>query len=327
MNKVSIIIPVYNSEKYIGRCLDSIINQTYKNLEIICLNDGSKDKSIDVLNEYKKKDKRIVIVDKQNEGVSKTRNKGIKIATGDYIMFCDNDDYFDKDYVEIYVKAMLKYDADVIMGGYKRPNSKGKILINYSLKEGKLNKELIKITAPWAKLFKRDYIVKNNIEFLPNNLGEDFYFNIQALIMSEKVYRISYVGYNWYYNEESVSNTTQKSFEKADIFNLLNNIYKRYEESKSLQNNREYIEFNLYTYIVWFLGYSQKKYKYKVISKNYDKLFDWYKEKFPNYKKNKFIGFNKPKDESFKFKIMYFIFNILDKLKMGKILIYLYTRI
>ena len=104
MNKVSIIIPVYNSEKYISKCLDSVLNQTYKNIEILVINDGSKDNSIDILREYEKKDDRIVVIDKENEGVAKTRNQGIKKATGDYIMFIDNDDFIDEDYVETYLK-------------------------------------------------------------------------------------------------------------------------------------------------------------------------------------------------------------------------------
>ena len=92
MDKISIIVPIYNCEKYLKRCLESIINQTYNNLEIILLNDGSSDNSLKIIKEYKKKDNRIIVIDKKNTGVSDTRNIGIQKASGKYICFCDSDD-------------------------------------------------------------------------------------------------------------------------------------------------------------------------------------------------------------------------------------------
>lgn len=327
-NKVTIIVPVYNAKKYIKRCIESILKQTYENFELLLINDGSKDNSIKILNDYLKKDKRIKVIDKENEGVAKTRNLGIKKATGKYIMFIDNDDYIDPDYVETYIKIAIDNNSDVVMGGYKRPNSQGNIIKEVILKDGKLKKEMIyKICAPWAKIYNKKYILDNEIEFLDSNLGEDNYFNLQALIISDKITTTKYNGYNWFYNDESVSNTTQKAFEKSDIFKLLNNSYEVMQNKKLFEKNYDYIEFYLYLYIIWFLCFSQRKYNFKTISKNYDKLFEWLSSKFPNYKKNKFIGFNKPQDEDFKYKVFFGIFKLCNNLKVGKLLIYLYTRI
>ena len=136
MKKVTLIIPVYNSEKYIGKCLDSILNQTYTNFEILVVNDGSKDNSQKVIEEYQNKyPDKIIAINQENKGVSKTRNESIKKASGDYIMFIDNDDFLDSDYIETFITEAEKGDYDVVLGGYRRPNENGKIIKEMKLKE------------------------------------------------------------------------------------------------------------------------------------------------------------------------------------------------
>lgn len=109
--KVSIIVPVYNCEKYVGECLDSLLNQSYDNIEILLINDGSKDDSHNICSEYAKKDSRIVYISKENEGVSKTRNIGLQKATGEYILFVDSDDWIENNAVEILVREIGDYDV------------------------------------------------------------------------------------------------------------------------------------------------------------------------------------------------------------------------
>ena len=136
MRKVTLIVPVYNSEDYIGRCLDSILNQTYQNFEILVVNDGSKDNSQKIINEYKEKyPNKIIAIEQPNKGVAITRNESVKRANGDYIMFVDNDDYLDKDYIETFVKTAEDGDYDAVLGGYRRPNEDGKILKTMQLQE------------------------------------------------------------------------------------------------------------------------------------------------------------------------------------------------
>ena len=131
---ISIIIPVYNVSKYLRACLDSVINQTYKDLEIICINDGSTDDSLEILKEYANKDNRIIIIDKKNAGVSAARNDGIDRAGGEYLFCIDSDDYIDNDYLETYVRAIEKEDYDIVVGGFRRPNENGKIVKQLKLK-------------------------------------------------------------------------------------------------------------------------------------------------------------------------------------------------
>ena len=120
--KVSIIVPIYKTEKYLKRTLDSLTNQTLDEVEIICVNDGSPDNSLQILKEYKEKyaDKNIVIIDKKNEGVWKARIDGIKVATGEYIAFTDSDDYVEPDFVEKLYNNAKENSADIAICGFKR---------------------------------------------------------------------------------------------------------------------------------------------------------------------------------------------------------------
>ena len=117
-SKVSVVIPVYNTQKYLDQCLGSILFQTYRNLEIICVNDGSTDNSLAILQKYAKFDKRIKIIDQKNMGISPARNEGMKVATGEFIIFFDSDDFFDSTMIEEMVMKAEEYDADIAVCSY-----------------------------------------------------------------------------------------------------------------------------------------------------------------------------------------------------------------
>ena len=324
MKKVTLIVPVYNSEKYIGKCLESILNQTYTNFEIMVVNDGSKDKSQEIINKFREKyPEKIISIEQKNKGVAITRNESIKRADGDYIMFIDNDDYIDKDYIETFVNEIEKTDYDVVIGGYRRPTETGKIIKQMKLENKEWSKFLV--IAPWAKIYKKSYLIDNNIEFLNVNIGEDVYFNLNAMLISNKIKIIDYVGYNWYFNTVSVSNSKQKDIRNLQVYELLNSCYDKLQENGLLEKENELITTYFTRYVFWLLTFSTKKLPYKVISEEYDKLFNWLKEKFPNYKKNKMIGFSKPDGDIFSIRVSTKIFMILNKLKLGKIMIYIYS--
>lgn len=324
--KVSIIIPVYNSEMFIKKCIDSVLEQSFNEYEIILINDGSKDGSKQILDEYKERyPEKIVVIHQENMGVSKTRNNAIKMAKGRYIMFIDNDDYIDKDYVEVFVKEIEEQDFDVVLGGYRRPNENGKIIKELKLPQEEWAKFMI--FAPWAKIYKREYLIKNNIEFLPVNIGEDVYFNLQAMLISKRIKIIDYIGYNWYFNTGSVSNTTQKNIKNLQVYELLNSCYEVLKEKNILEENYEIVEMYFIRYIVWFLLFSTKKLEYKTIKEEYNKIFKWLEEKFPNYKNNKLLVITKPKGEILSVRLTVYIFMLAHKLKMGKALLLIYSKI
>lgn len=164
MKKISVIVPIYNVEKYLETCINSIINQTYKNLEIILVEDGSPDSCCAICNELAKKDNRIKVIHKQNEGLSNARNSGIKIATGDYISFIDSDDIIDTDMFEVLVKTLEENNADISMCRFItfRENTKPKfkksnVIKKYSSREAISSLLTGKLTSNmWNKLYKKE---------------------------------------------------------------------------------------------------------------------------------------------------------------------------
>lgn len=114
--KISVIVPIYNAELYLDRCLKSIINNTHRNLEIICINDGSTDTSLNILESYKENDSRIIVISQENRGVSSARNKGLEIATGEYISFVDADDMIHPKFFTCLMSIMIESDADIVIG-------------------------------------------------------------------------------------------------------------------------------------------------------------------------------------------------------------------
>lgn len=200
MTKLSIVIPVYNVEYYIAQCLESILNQSFKDLEIICVNDGSTDNSLSVLQDYKAKDDRIIIIDQKNEGSGVARNAGLSIAKGEYVYFVDGDDWLEDNALE---KAVLKSDelnTDILIfgglsyyeekgqnGGYSANKLPKKYLDKvFSAKE--IKKDIFKFpSTAWTKLYKRDFLVKNNIKFQDIKAGQDQLPFFHSMIKAERI--------------------------------------------------------------------------------------------------------------------------------------------
>ena len=165
--KVSVIVPVYNVEKYLKQCLDSIVNQTYKNLEIIIVNDGTKDNSMKLVEEYLQ-DKRIKVINKKNGGLGSARNRGIEEATGDYISFVDSDDYIDLNMYEKLINV-IRGEEIIIFNHSRFDDITGEIVKKNYTKESKMKKLEKRINylysnienSCWNKIYKADFIKKN----------------------------------------------------------------------------------------------------------------------------------------------------------------------
>lgn len=284
MVKVSIIIPIYNAEKYLSRCIDSILNNDYKNIEIILMNDGSTDNSKFICEYYcEKYNKFIRLYNNKNQGVAITRNKGLKYASGEYVMFIDNDDWIDSNYISTYVKELKDSNYDAIYGGYKRVNSEKKILDEVILSPD-IEFSKYKVVAPWAKIYKVSFLKDNNIVFLNSNIGEDIYFNFQVINHSSKIKIIDNSGYNWFYNEKSISNTIHTKIDKNLQFNyLLDELYK-VDSRKSIMN-----EYFFLKTVSWYVFYLLKNNDINSVICEKDYYVKWISKKFPNYKKNKYL--------------------------------------
>ena len=307
--RLSIIIPVYNAEEHIEKCMDSVIRQATDEDEILLIDDGSRDKSEKIIRKYEKNYPHIVrVISKKNEGVAKTRNLGIKEARGEYICFVDNDDYIDDDYISAFCNA-IKYGYDIVIGGYRRI-ALNRIQFQVKPKDSNWYKYIM--MAPWAKIYRKDFLIKNEIEFLDYGLGEDVYFSIVAYSCTNKIKVIDYIGYNWYFNTKSVSNTSQKGFNiKLDPTYLLESIYKRVGKEKE-----EYTFFYI-RYGIWYLLFSGKNAKKQAFMQEYSNLFSWYKMndikvRFPILK-------GKTRGEKISVKLIVKGFIIIHKLKMVKL--------
>ena len=326
MKKVTIIIPVYNSEKYIEKCVESIINQTYENIQILIIDDGSKDKSLEVIKTLKYKyPNKIDYYEQENQGVAKTRNKAAEISKGDYIMFVDNDDYLDKDYVKEFVKQIENGDYDYIVGGFRRVNHEGKILYTKIYKDFEWC--FFMFSTPWARIFKKEYLIKNNIKYLPIKMGEDLYFNTLAISYTKKKKIIDYCGYNQLYNEKSVSNTvhkknTQKNIDELTYLftELKKNINKQY-----LMENEFYIRYFYVKTIIWYTLFSSRKGQAKEIYRNFIKLEEWFLNNFKEGYKG--INIYKPKGESLKTRAIVKVLIILRKMHLLKLFFLMYSKI
>lgn len=313
---VSIIIPVYNSEKYISRCLDSVICQTYRNIEIIVINDGSKDDSLKILKSYSKKYSFIHLYDQNNQGVANTRNNALKYSNGKYIMFIDNDDYIDKDYVDTYVRIIKQNNSDLVIGGYKRVSDK-KVL--FSVKPNNSDWVKYTIVAPWAKIYKAKVLKDNNIKFLNYGIGEDSYFSVLLYSKTKNISYINYTGYNWYYNKSSISNSSQRGFNSnIDLIYLLDKLI-GITGSYDIMYQYYYIR-----YIIWYLLFSGKTASPEEFYKEYKRLFLW-------LGKNK-IRVRYPifstmfKGEGIKRRIVIKLFVILHKLNLVNLFSKLYCK-
>ncbi len=204
--KISVIIPVYNVEKFLSKCLDSVINQTMKELEIICINDGSTDYSAKMLEEYAKRDSRIKVVNQKNQGLSVVRNNGMKIATGKYISFIDSDDWISPDYYKRMYRAAEEENADIAVSGIMSVHRHYRLTtLRYNYKEvsSDYRRKLELCDVPdhcyvWNKLYKRDSLLKAGVTFKPGVIYEDVLFTPKILYYMDKLVTVPDVKYYYY---------------------------------------------------------------------------------------------------------------------------------
>lgn len=203
---LSIIIPIYNPGDKLRVCLNSIKSQTYHDIEVLMVNDGSKDSSKIICEEFAQRDPRFVYIEQENAGVSVARNKGVKFSHGDYICFVDSDDSVEPNYVECMIKAMEETYADIVLQGLtnifgskvRDKKSFPNLTVNVCDLDDKMFEELFYFCGPYCKLFRADYIHSNKIEF-PKELayGEDFVFYVKYLYLCKRVSFIANTSYNY----------------------------------------------------------------------------------------------------------------------------------
>ena len=199
MPKISVLVPVYNVEKYLKECIDSILNQTLKDIEIICINDGSTDSSLEILNDYAKNDSRIIVINKSNSGYGHSMNMGLNAATGEYVGIIESDDFADKNMFSDLYKLAKDNDADIVKGdwynywsknNFARKNNRISSAKAFKLTNSKLDKSLLRINpSVWSAIYKREFLNKYNIRFLetPGASYQDLAFSFKIFALAERV--------------------------------------------------------------------------------------------------------------------------------------------
>lgn len=241
---VSVIVPVYKAEKYLHRCVNSLLVQTFTDFEILLIDDGSPDRSGDICDEYARKDNRVRVFHKKNGGVSSARNIGLKEAKGEWIGFVDSDDWVEKDFFANIIDALLKYNlVDVVLFGYKKEIAPDVFVPKISNYQSKVlnvyDKCLIRLfeSQVWNYLFKKD-IIKNNGFLFDESISyaEDVLFIVDYLSCVNSLYYLNITGY--IYNDFNISSTTYiPSKKNLDHLRVAVNIYKNINNNRSLLSN------------------------------------------------------------------------------------------
>lgn len=304
-NLVSVIIPVYNVEKYLKRCIDSVLNQSYKNLEIIIIDDGSKDKSKEICDSYKRKNKRVIVVHTKNKGLSEARNKGIEISKGEYISFIDSDDWVNPTYIEKLMALLLEYKGDISICNFEKVYNEKMINKIYNekieiyTKEEALGelfkKEVVKFVVSWGKIYKK-YLF-NNIRFPKGRYHEDEFTTYKLFGESKRIVSTNEKLIYYFKREDSITASSN------DLEKILD-VIEAYKEQIIYFNDKNYIKFKKIVERKLFSQYFQlPKYKNKELRNEYKIIF----KEFP---KNKI---------KFKIRFMYYLpsFYYL-KLKINK---------
>lgn len=287
MKKVSVIIPVYNVENYLRKCLDSLVNQTLKDIEIIVVNDGTTDNSQEIINEYVKKyPKKVVSIIQENGGQGAARNTCLLHAKGEYIGYVDSDDYVEENmYEELYKKAKEE-DSDIVICG------NNVVKENYELfsKEDVDKEFLLGKMAVWNKIYKKNIIVDNKIQFRSKVWYEDLDFTMKVYFSSKKISYVDKPLYNYLLREGSTmnNNNIKRNLELIEAFDSLIDYCK---DKKIYNKAKDEIEFlciyHMYIFATTRVLNTNNKYKDKIEIIN--KFKNYINSNFPNFKQNKYL--------------------------------------
>ncbi len=224
MPTVSIIVPVYNTASYLSRCIESLVNQTYSDLQIILIDDGSTDESGAIADEWQTKDPRIEVYHQQNQGLSCARNTGLVYAKGEYLCFIDSDDYIEAQLVQMLVENTNE-DVDYIQFGYKRED------IHHQIIEENIPHGRYQLTSACLRLYKREFLLRHHLTFTPNILYEDVVFSIQLWALHPNVMILGYSGYHYTLRETSITSKRNKAAEKV----LFSELHSKFREATSVR--------------------------------------------------------------------------------------------
>lgn len=273
--KISIIVPVYNAEKFLNKCIKSILNQTFTNFELILINDGSLDNSGEICNKFLHSDNRVKVIHKENYGQATARNSGLQVAQGEYVGFVDSDDWIEVDMYKNLYESSIKENADISIIGLREVNEFGAGLSEYSPKIITFS-EILKRAYPCNKLFKKQLFTNNDLSFIDGRYYEDLELIPKLFVKSKKVICISKVSYNYLKRSESTTGVRDEkildnlwAYTQIKNYLIEENIYMTYKEEfeKGVSYFRKFYINILYDYPTAFLLKNFKR-----IKSDFDKI-------------------------------------------------------
>ena len=323
--KLSIIVPVYGVEKYIDKCLNSLVKQSLKEIEIIVVNDGTKDNSQKIIDKYVKKyPDKIKSYIKENGGQGSARNYGLKKATGEYIGYVDSDDFVEKDmYKKLYNKAKENNYDIVVCGNYNVSEDYQNKNIDTFINNYNTDLENIFFgkMAVWNKIYKRDVLIKNKLEFKEKVWYEDLAFTLKAIMNSNTFAFIDEPLYDYLIRKGSTMNNSnvQRNLEILDAFNDILS-YIKHNKKEEYFSKIEFLAID-HIYISAIVRVLKAEADDKVKRETINKLIDYMNTNFPNYKNNKYIN-TLSKNRKIIYKLinikMYGLINLIFKVKKGQ---------
>lgn len=258
---VSVIIPVYNVERYLAKCIDSVLEQTFEDYEIVLVNDGSTDGSRKIIQKYRENyPDKVKAYDKENGGLSSARNYALDRVKGEYVTFLDSDDYIDRDYLQVLYSAAKENDSDMVCGGQKKVASDGSTLacLSYPLKKNP-NTILRRLNIS-GKLYRRSYIEKHNMRFADGKIYEDDPFNLVMLFLAKNFKLIGYEGYNQLVREGSI---TSKKIDVSKMpYDALEKSIAYVTEHKDEVPEYDVFEYTVLSFFTYFIFQANKKHMY-----------------------------------------------------------------
>lgn len=326
--KISVIIPVYNGEKYIKRCLFSLERQTFKYFELIIINDGSQDKTEKIIDDFiGRSSLNVRYIYQKNAGQAAARNRGLKKAAGDYIAFIDGDDYVARDYLERLYCAALDNESEMVVCGYQQIDENGKVL-----RHVRLTREKAEPYGPagmfvvWSKLFSRKFLLKNDFRFQEGGkIFEDVPYSIVTKFTSHNPIAIDYCGYYYVVRKGSTMNSGTIKSNRFPYEKMTEAI--RICLRKNGGEERERLEYEVLHFFAGFIFLYCRKANWMDIDLIVSYSTRIIRTYFPRYYKNKFVGIAKNKKQTFLERLAVTVFVMMNKVKLIKPFAKVITRI
>lgn len=324
---VSIIIPVYNAEQYLSKCLESLEKQSFQDFEVLFVNDGSTDGSLAMIEDFSQKDKsRFRVLSKENGGQSSARNMALPLVEGEYTTFLDSDDYLDENYLETLYTTAKQNNSDMVISGQKKVDEEGKVYLSIDYDTEKYPNCILRRLNFSGKLYRTEYMRKHKMKFAVGKTYEDNPFNFKMIFLAKNLMIVPYSGY--YQVGHPGSTTTKKIQEEKLPYDEIREAIDYITKHKSEINDYSIFEFTVLSFFTYFIFQANKKHMYlsiedrksdiQVIMHLCDYVQEILKEFFPNCQKNSHIGIFKNYELQLSQRIGVWLFVKLYRFKLLK---------